>query len=408
MKMLLSLAWRNIWRNGRRSLLTISAIVFATWLSVVMRGMQLGTYRSNIENAVRMFSSYAQIQRSGYQKNPTLQLSFPYDASILKRVGETPSIEATAPRIYADGLVSLRDISQGAFLIGVDALREAHVTSLEKRLQRGRFPTTGSHEVALGTKLLANLKAEVGDRLVVLAQGADGSLGNEFFTISGILRSGSPQMDATAMVMDLYDAQELLGMEGRIHALAMSLTRLEDIPYVQEQLKSKISEDGLTVLSWKELMPEMDQMIKMDDASGVIFLAILVLIVAFGILNTVLMSVTERFREFGVLLSMGMPSFKLIAVVLLEVCFMTLVGITAGNVLGACVNWYLVQHPIFFGAEFGELYEQFGFLPRLDSTLDPGIFISTTLSIFVVSILSAMYPLVRLHQLEPLKGMRYT
>ncbi len=406
--MLFKLAWRNMWRNSRRSFLTILAVIFATWLSVALRGLQLGTYRTNIENAVRLYSSYIQIQRPGYQKNPTLQLSFSYDDRMQHLQDREDLITAAAPRIYADGLVSWKENSQGAFLIGLDAEKESHVTHLKSKLKQGRFPAPGSHGVVVGEKLLSNLKAGMGDRLVILAQGYDGALGNQFFTVTGTIRTGSPEMDAAALIIDLTDAQELLGMEGQIHALALSLNSLDDIPRVQQKLKPLLTDANLTSLSWHQLMPEFDQMIKMDDASGVIFLAILVIIVAFGILNTVLMSVSERFREFGVMLAMGMPSSKLTVIVFLEVCLMTVLGMVIGNLLGAGVNWYLVHHPVFFGGEFKEIYEEFGFLPRLDSTLDARVFISTSVSIFAVSLLAAIYPLLRLARLEPLKGMRYT
>jgi ABC-type antimicrobial peptide transport system permease subunit len=133
-----------------------------------------------------------------------------------------------------------------------------------------------------------------------------------------------------------------------------------------------------------------------------------VVVVAFGITNTVLMSVTERFREFGVTLAIGMPGRKLVAQVLLETIFITVIGIVIGNLLAAGINYYIVENPIIFGGEFADLYAEYGFLPRMESTLKPAIFLNSTIATFMISMAACLYPLFKVYRLEPLKGIRYT
>ncbi len=155
-------------------------------------------------------------------------------------------------------------------------------------------------------------------------------------------------------------------------------------------------------------MPDFKQSIELDNVSGILTLSILIIIVAFGILNTVLMSVMERFNEFGISLSIGMPQVKLVYLVFIETFFISMLGLLLGNIIGWGINYYIVLHPIQFGSEIGKIYEEYGFLPMIESSLDPMIFVNTTLSILGISILACFYPAYKVFKLEPLKGIRYT
>ena len=409
MKLLLKLGWRNIGRNKRRLLLTLSAIAFATFATIGMRGIQLGTYAVNIKNVVQLFSGYLQIQREGYQKNPSLRLNYVLDNKLLNRIKSIPQIKGYAPRVYGDGLSSYKENSFGTGIFGIDPKREKNVTNIMERIKDGRFFTSDTtNEVVLGYKLLENLKAKIGDEIVILTQGYDGSLGNMKFKIVGTIKVGVPELDAMAAFIGLSKAQQLLVLPNRIHAIALNVGSLDDMEPVKEELKSRISSKELVVLSWDEVMPDFKQSIELDNISGILMLTILIIIVAFGILNTVLMSVMERFNEFGITLSIGMPQMKLVYLVFIETFFITLLGLALGNLIGWGINYYLIQNPIQFGSEIGKIYEEYGFLPVIVSTLDPWIFINTTLSILGISFLACFYPAYKVFKLEPLKGIRYT
>ena len=409
MKLLLKLGWRNIGRNKRRLLLTLSAIAFATFATIGMRGIQLGTYAVNIKNVVQLFSGYLQIQREGYQKNPSLRLNYVLDNKLLNRIKSIPQIKGYAPRVYGDGLSSYKENSFGTGIFGIDPQREKNVTNIMERVKDGRFFTSDTtNEVVLGYKLMENLKAKIGDDIVILTQGFDGSLGNMKFKIVGTIKVGVPELDAMAAFIGLSKAQQLLVLPNRIHAIALNVGSLDDMEPVKEELKSRISSKELVVLSWDEVMPDFKQSIELDNISGILMLTILIIIVAFGILNTVLMSVMERFNEFGITLSIGMPQMKLVYLVFIETFFITLLGLALGNLIGWGINYYLIQNPIQFGSEIGKIYEEYGFLPVIVSTLDPWIFINTTLSILGISFLACFYPAYKVFKLEPLKGIRYT
>jgi len=407
-KLLVKMAWRNIWRNRRRSLLTVLAVVFAALLSIAMRGMQVGTYERNIQNWVRMSSGYFQLQREGYESNPTLQQNFAYDEEIRRLLSQEPRIEAFTPRVYAEGLAAFKQASLGVAIIGVDLQTEPAVTTLLNRISAGVPPRNADlSAVALGQGLARNLGVSVGEEVVLLAQGADGTLGNMKYRVSGLVKTGNPEMDRGVVIMSLQAAQELLAMAGRVHAVAVSLRSLQDLPEAASSLRAKVPAAGLTVLTWEELLPEMRQHIQMDNISGILFLGILILIVAFGILNTILMSVTERFREFGVSLAMGMSSSRLMLVVMLEAMFIALVGLVLGNLLAFLLNTYIVAHPIYLGKDLESMIQEYGWLPAMYSTLRFHVFFNSSLAILCVTVLSCIYPAYRVWKLEPIQGMRH-
>jgi ABC-type lipoprotein release transport system permease subunit len=407
MALLAKLAWRNIWRNRRRSLLTVLAVVFAAFLSIAMRAIQVGTYAMNIQSMVRMFSGYFQVQREGYNANPTLQQSFPYDEDVCAVLSGDRRVEAFTPRVYAEGLAAFKGSSLGASIIGVDVEGEPRVTTF-CRVTEGAPPHGGdTPTVALGWALARNLGVRTGDDVVLLAQGADGTLGNMRYRVSGLIKTMNPELDRGVVVMSIASAQELLAMEGRVHAVAVALHDLRDLPGVAGSLKGMLATRGLTLLTWEELLPEMRQHMQMDNISGILFLGILILIVAFGILNTILMSVTERFREFGVSLAMGISSSRLVLVVLLEAMFITLVGLAGGNLLALILNAYIVAHPISLGQELETMMQEYGWLPAMYSTLRFHVFFNSSLAILGVTALSCLYPAYRVWNLEPIQGMRH-
>lgn len=409
MNLLLKLAWRNIWRNKRRSLLTLFAVTFATFASIAMRGIQLGTYEITINHAVNLFSGPIQIQKNGYRDKPSLNTNFRISEDILSAVNSTPGVTAFSERIYAQGLISFKDNSLGAAIFGINPESERDVTTFMERITNGKFfHSDSSLEVVVGYKLIENLKAEIGDEVVILSQGADGSLGNLKFKIVGTIKSGSSEFDGMAVFMGLKTADELLAMYDRIHAIAIAIPGLNNLNEIRDELDSKIRDANLSVLTWEEIMPDLKQSIEFDNVSGIFYLFILIVIVAFGILNTVLMSVTERFNEFGVTLSIGMPQVKLVHLILIETVFLTVFGIIIGNIIGWFINYYFILNPIEFTGELAQIYEEYGFLPVMTSTLRASSFFNTSLSILAISILSALYPAYKVYKLEPLKGIRYT
>lgn len=409
MKLLATLAWRNLWRNRRRTMITVLAVIFATLLSIAMRGLQLGTYDQNISWALNLFSGYIQLQHPGFQENPSLHKSFRFTDGMRAQLEDDERVRGYAPRIYADGLISHRDNSLGTAVFGIDPEVEAGVTRFRSKVDTGRMIRSRAGDgIVVGRTLLKNLRASVGDTVVLLAQGYDGAMGNMKYRITGAVKTGMAEFDRAAVFMGLDDLSELVSMPGKISVVAVSLHDLHEVDAVAADLNAAVDTSQVRALTWEEVMPEMKQSIQLDNYSGMLMLAILIVVVAFGILNTVLMSVTERFREFGILLSIGMPQKQLVTLVFIETMYIALVGIIIGNLLALGVNWYFSAYPITFGGEYAAMMEEYGWLPQMHSVVRLSSFFNTSLAVIVLSLLAALYPLYRVYKLEPLKGIRYT
>lgn len=393
----------------------MSAVIFAITLSIIQRGIQYGTYSETIRTAVRVSTGYLQIQKEGYNKSPTLQKSFVETAAIRKALDSSPYIDGSSPRIESDALLSYRDQSIGVLIMGIAPATEDKVTDFRGKIREGRFLSPDSSvetksvvEIVVGNKLLKNLGAQVGDSVVVLAQGFDGTLGNMFARIVGTFSTGSNEFDRMGVFMNINELQNFLNMDDRINAIAISVKDPNELNKLALGFNRILKPEGLVALPWQDMLPQLKQMIELDDSSGVLYIIVLLFVVGFGILNTVLMSITERFREYGVMLSLGMSEERLVAAVALEIFFMLIIGFIAGNGIGIAVNSYLVSHPIMLGGSLAQLYQEYGFAPTLKSSLSFKVFLDSSLTILGISIVAAVYPLWKVLRLEPLKGIRYT
>jgi ABC-type lipoprotein release transport system permease subunit len=408
-KLLIKLAWRNIWRNKRRSLLTLAAVVFASLAAIAMRGIQLGTFSLNIKNAVELFSGYIQIQEKSYLENPTLNASFKVNDKMVSALKSTPGVLSYSPRIYSDGLICFKNNSSGVSIMGIEPGMEKNVTTFQQNIDKGKFFTTDStNEIVLGSKLMDNLNAKIGDEVILLSQGYDGTLGNQKFKIVGTVKFGARELESAVTFMGLKAAQSLLGMSRRISVIAIKAEDIEHLKGIKATLTRNVNNPDISVLLWNEVNPEMQQQINLSNIRGILFNGILIVIVAFGILNTVLMSVTERFKEFGVVLSIGMPQLKLTYIIYIETFFITIIGLLLGNLIGFAINYYFVIHPIVFGGELKKLYEMYHYLPLAQSSVQFSIFLNVSLSIIIISLIACVYPAYKVYKLEPLKGIRHT
>ncbi len=409
MKLLISIAWRSLWRNRRRSLLAIAAISFAVTLAIVRLGFDDGTFALSLRTAVRSSTGYLQIQKTSYNDNPTLQKSFSITPQLENALKADPLIDGSSPRIQAGGLLSYRNHSLGAMFMGVEPATENLITDFPEKINEGHFLDNDSTpDIVVGYRLLMNLRAHVGDSVVVLAQGFDGVLGNMFVRIVGTFRTGSDEFDRTGAFMSVPVLQNFLAMGNRINALAISVKDPADVDRIANNLDPVLKPLGLVAVPWQKLLPQMKQTIGFSHAAHMLFLIILFTVVGFGILNALLMSVTERFREFGVMLSVGMSHVKLATTVALEMFFMIIIGFVTGSAIGAGLNYHFIRHPIVFGGNVAKYVHEWGFQPIIPSSLAPGIFITSGEIVFAISIFAAVYPLWRVARLEPLKGIRYT
>ncbi len=409
----IKMAWRNIWRNPRRTILTVLAIAFACVLLVFMLSFQFGSYDTMINASVKINTGHLQIQAEGYHSRKKMELAIEDPQAVNRLLEKMPGVSAYASRSRGFALISTDKRAYGAMVVGVEPAQEARVSTLADIVKQGRYwsPSPsgdGSAGAMIGRLLARNLGVEVGDEITILGQGKDGSVAATVVPVQGIYASGMDEFDRSAVHLPLEMFQEVFFMEGAVHEVVVIADHLSLVPTVKgriaEQLARFDDRQKPIILDWDELMPGLRQAIQMDLVSGGIFYMILVMVVAFSILNTFLMAILERTHEFGVMMAVGTKPARLTRLVLIESAGMTLVGVAAGVVMGCLLTWYFQMHGIEIEGA-AELSRQFGMPSRLyprlsllSASIGPAV-------VFAITFLSALYPALKIRRLNPVDAM---
>jgi putative ABC transport system permease protein len=408
MKILVKMAWRNIWRYKRRTFLTLAAIAFAVAISVFMRGLQKGTYEQMIENVIRINTGYLQIHRKGFWDDRTLQYAFKPDSSLWEILSSQPHVTSFAPRAESDGLASAGENTNGVLVIGINPQAEAKGTTLKERIQKGKFLSPETPQGAIiGEELAKNLQTNLHDKITLLVQGYDGSLNAGIYQVEGIIRTGAPELDRSVVFLNLEAAQELFWLDGRISEILVFVDHISNLKKVSQGLKSKLDLKNYEVMTWDELMPELVQLIAFDNASGQLFLILLVVVVAFGILNTILMSVFERIKEFGVMMALGVKPNRIVGLVFIESTFLSSLGVIIGNIVGFGLSLYFLHHPISLSESLSRAMEQIGFTAKFFVKPTFSTFLEVTIAVFAVSLVMTIYPTIKATRFRPVEALRH-
>ncbi|MBU0988115.1 MAG: ABC transporter permease [Proteobacteria bacterium] len=409
------MAWRNIWRNPRRTILTIAAITFASLLLVFMLSFQFGSYDAMINASVKINTGHLQVQAREYQDNQSMHLVVQDPAAVGRILDQAPGVKAYTFRAKSFSLASSRERTYGVVVIGIDPVREANVSSLIHLIRQGRFLAADDPEhttvpAIIGKLLANNLKVGLGDELTVLGQGRDGGIAATVLNIKGIYSSGLEEFDRSSIHIPLKHFQEIYAMRGAVHEVVVIAKSLQHVPAIKQYVVHGIQpfnrKQPLAVLDWEELMPGLRQAIDMDLVSGIIFYLILIIVVAFSILNTFLMAIFERTREFGVMMAMGTTPGRLTKLLLFESSAMTAIGIVAGVILGCLVTGYFQVHGIDLGGS-SEILSQYGISGRLYPRLSLLSAVSGPLAVLVITFVAALYPALKVRGLRPVEAMTY-
>jgi putative ABC transport system permease protein len=326
------LAWRNLWRHKRRTWLTATAMIFSNVLLVFMISLQFGSYDMMINNTLQSFSGHFQIQKNGYNDNPKLRLSIKSIQSLATEMRRIMPQTRVAARAAAFTLASSEQRSFGIQVIGVQPEFEAGVSTLPGLVKQGSFlEDPYAAEIVIGAVMARNLKVGIGDEITLLSSGRDGSFAAGVLTVTGIYESGSQQMDRSFAEIPLGYFQEMFAMGNHGNSIAVAVDSLDQVTPELVNAQQVISgRNGLLALGWTELHPGLKQAIQADLSSAWFMYGVLIILVAFSVLNTQLMSVLERTREFGVITALGIKPRKLVSLVMLETFLMSLIGLIIG------------------------------------------------------------------------------
>ncbi len=405
----LKMAWRNIWRNPRRTILTIAAIAFSSLILVFMLSFQLGCYETMINTSVKISTGHLQVQAKGYLEDKKMRLVVKHPAPVARVLDSVKGITAYTFRANAFSLASSDKRTYGVMVTGIDPVTEARVSTIPSLVRKGRYLNENDVSSALiGEHLSNNLKAGVGDELTILGQGRDGSIAAAVLTIKGIFDSGIDEFDRNVIMMGLNDFQDIFSMGTSVHEAVITTDSLGDISIVKQEIQNHFSKTGqdktLVAADWMEIMPGLLQGIQMDLVSGIIMYIILVIVVAFSIFNTFLMAIFERTREFGVMMAIGTTPSRITKLVLFESLCMTIVGILVGIVIGSLLTLYFQSKGIYIaGTE--DILKQYGIPDRLYPRLSLISATAGPLVVFLITIVSSVFPALKIRKLKPVDAM---
>jgi ABC-type lipoprotein release transport system permease subunit len=398
------MAYRNVWRQKRRTLLTVLTMMGGFVLASMAVALSDGAYNFVINLFTSTRLGHIQIHGRGYLDKPTLYNTISDYETIGREVDSVAGVVSWAPRIYSAGLASVGERSAGVRISGIDPVRETETTSFDKKMIKGRmFSDSDTLETILGQGLADALKAEPGDSLVILTQGADGSIANDLYLVVGVLDSGDPLSDRTAMYLRLADAQELLVLQGRAHEMAIVIKHIHDVDRIAARISDAINQPDLVVEPWQVFAASFYNAMKADQQGTWIMILIIVLIVSVGVLNTVLMTVLERTREYGVLRAVGVRPAQVSRLVVYEVLVMAVGSVMVGLVLALALNYWLSQTGVYYGTSFTYGGVEFS---RVYSEMNVRSYVIPALTVLVSAVFVSLFPAVKAARTLPAKAMR--
>ncbi len=401
----LIMAWRNLWRNKRRTLITSASIFFGVIFSTVMTSMQFGSYDKIIDNVVRFYTGYMQVFTEAYNENKTINNTFELTDSLTKSIEDVPEITVFTPRLEYFALASSLNLTKAAAIIGINPKKENEVTGLKKWVKKGRYLRENDSGVLVAIDLANYLNLNVGDTIVLYGQGYHGVMAAGLFPVRGILKFPSPELNKRFIYMDLPACQNFFSADNRISYLVLMVKDHTYLPAAMRHLKKKIASPFM-VRSWAQLQPGLVSMIDADRAGGLFMKAILYMVIAFGIFATVLMMVAERKRELGVMVAIGMQRARLSVILFFETLFIGLLGAVAGLLGSLPIVFYYYHNPIMLSGDAAKTYANMGFEPYMYFSVSPFVFYTQALTVFIITAVIAIYPVYQSFSFKVIKALR--
>lgn len=400
----LSMAWRNVWRNSRRSTVTIAAMTLGLWVMILYSGLVRGMLVDMATAITDLEMGEIQVVAEGYRTDPALHRTVPDTSGVLERFDQL-GFPASA-RLMGGGLAAVDKASAGISLVGLDVARDARVTELPTRLGQGAWLDPADPKgVVIGGKLAKTLDAQVGDELLVLSQGADGSIANDLYTVRGTLQPVAEGIDRTTVFMTEAAFRELMVLPQGAHQLIVRVPLDHDLgdALVAAQQAAPDSE----VQTWRQLMPMVAQWLDATETIVGIVYFIMYVAIAILVLNAMLMAVFERVREFGVMKAIGYAPATVFWLITLESAVQVGIATALGLTLAVPAGWYLTTTGINMGALAGmnmmglSMMENWRAVYTIDGVARP------IAMLWFMVLAAAMLPALRAGAIKPVTAMRY-
>lgn len=405
MKTNLKLAWRNLWRNKRRTIITTSSIVFSVFFASIMRSMQEGSYDSIIGNLVKFYSGYLQVQDTAYWEEKTLENTLDYDSALIVKIATIKDIVMVTPRLESFALSAYKENSKPVFVIGIDPEKEDGIIKLSQKIIKGNFITKEDDGALVAEGLARFLKTDVGDTLVMISQGYHGISAAGKFAVRAIFKHPAPDFNNNMVFLSLPAAQNFYSAGVKYTSDVIMVNDHYEVKKVKKALSDFLPPDKI-VMTWDEMHPELMSMVEGDRAGGIIMLWILYLVIGFGIFGTVLMMVNERRREFGVIHAVGMQKTRINLMLFIEIVLLAILGAVGGLIVTSPVIWYFYYHPLPLTGDLADAMLEYGMEPYMFFSIRPVIFILQAGTIFIISTAISLIVMIGISRMKIIKALR--
>ena len=403
--MLFRIAWRNLWRNKRRSLIILTSIVIGVVAMNFFDGFARGFTEQTLTNQLNTHVAHLQIHARGFNDNKLVQNFMTQSDSVASVLSKTAAVKYFSRRIVIYGLLSSASNSAGVSIIGIDPEREQKITNIKASIIEGTYLGSNAHEIVLSRRLAKTLNVGLDDRVVAMASSLDGKVGSEMFRVAGIYQSSSMAFDKMYIYIPLPTAQQMLGVGNRIAEFAVIASDLNFIRQVKDTLALRLG-PAYEVLSYQDLLPSLVSQMEMMNSLMSIFYLIIGTAMIFGIVNTLLMSVFERIHEFGILKSIGMKNHLVFLMIEMEALLLGIVGTMIGTIIGVGLTVYTSHYGINL-AVFSEGLASFGSGAILYSIFDLSAVFIEVMVVLSICVIAAVYPAIRAVKLEPVRAIYF-
>jgi len=396
--MLFKVAWRNIWRNTTRSLVVIASVAAGLLAGMFLIAFFQGFVKQDVNNAVEAQLAHIQIHNPAFGDDKDVNDTITNASAIIEKLRKDVNVKSVSGRAITMGMISSSSTASGVEIHGVNPADEKNISSISQNVIEGVYFDGKRNEIVIGKKLADKLGVKLHNKIVLTFQSKSGDLTAGSFRIAGIFRSRNSAFDEMTVFTNFDDVAQLLGTGNGIHEIAILLKDGQKVDTLAAGYKSQYPK--LLVQTWGEIEPEMGLLTGLMDQMMYIIMGIILLALMFGIINTMLMAVLERQREFGMLMAIGMNKPRVFIMVMLESIMLTCVGIPIGILLTIGIVDYFAKYGINMSA-FSKALSQFGVGNYVYPELHSSMFLSVTIMTAITAILSAIYPAYKALQFKP-------
>jgi putative ABC transport system permease protein len=403
--MYFKLAWRNMWRSRRRTLITISSIFFAVIFAILMRVSIVGIFDKLIADTVSLSSGFIQVHHGGYWENRSVDSTFEESPKLVAILNHEKEVTAWTPRLESFALASSGNRTKGILIVGINPKKENSVSELSRKIISGRYLADSDKGIILAEGLAAYLRLKVNDTVVLIGQGYQGNMASGKYAIRGIAKLGIPEMNKAMAWLPMAPTRDFLSTGARYTSISLLINDRNKLDDLKQSIIQQTKGAGYEVMTWKEMIPELDQLFQAKMAQNVIMSGVLYLVIAFGIFGTILMMLNERIHEFGILVAIGMKRGLLASVVVMEMVLMSVVGTLLGMICIYPLVLYYHEHPIPLGGNMKKSTELYNIEPVIQMSTNISNFIIQGYVVLLIAIVLSLYAIFKIYKIKVIEAI---